>query len=203
MNYGEKFCELAYDALRREEAELCELNTANPEARPLSISSVGEATTAYLVTKQALRDKSCPRVCGEQPYADRGGRVDWCFADKSNHPVASFELKFFGLEEKDWKQRVMDDVHKHLDPSRRIAKACDECERYNALFVFAPNDDEPCKKPIEQVNSLVAAHLDDIRLYTSTAIPLNRVDDQRADRWRYLFIIVFTGTYKRARASGV
>jgi hypothetical protein len=77
MDNGQVFCNLAYEALRREEEELATLVPPNSSRRPLSVGGLYETTLHFLITKQALRDPDAPRIMGEFRCARE--YLDLCF----------------------------------------------------------------------------------------------------------------------------
>ena len=56
MSNAELFCEIAYEALKKEEDELRQLAKENPDDA-LSVGGIGEAPVVYLIKKEALRRK--------------------------------------------------------------------------------------------------------------------------------------------------
>ena len=79
QDYGQLFCDLAYDALQREENELEALHQVNPNARPMSVCGLDEVTLHFLIAKEALRRKDSPRIMGEVPYESGRNKLDLCF----------------------------------------------------------------------------------------------------------------------------
>ncbi len=198
MNYGEVFRDLAFTALSREETVLKKYWESNQTARSLGIMVAREETLTFIIAKAALENKEYPRVMVECPYHN-GGKVDLCFVDEGDKPLASFELKIFTPWEKGaW--RLQEDVRKHLDPANGIENACEGHKRYNAVIVVEENN-----KPPEDYEDTVRKEIDSLVrnsvFCTSESIALNHLvstDPETqfcADRWRQLRIVVFTGEY--------
>jgi hypothetical protein len=202
MIYGRLFCNLAYEALSREEEELRELNRSNSLARPMSVSQADEVTIHFLITKEAMRSHGAPRIKGEVPYEGSKDKVDICFLSAQDQPCASFELKKISIkdEKSKWPSYVQDDVRKHLNLSNRIG-ALDYDERYNAVLLITPEKISQ-KESEALINEATAGLLNDVEFSTSDSIELNRVDHKRADCWGQMRVVVFRARYAAlARAA--
>lgn len=192
MENARIFCDLAYEALSREEKELATMRGKNSGARPLSVCGIGELAVDYLVAKEALRDERWPRVRGEVRYSTRS-YADICFVDSSDNPYASFELKQISLvsgEEPGWKETVRGEVRKHFCPRLEWEK------RYNALLITTAK--ECSKDDIEATaQDAIASQLSNVVMASSEAIPLNKLisTNRFAEHWKFLHIVAYTGTY--------
>lgn len=192
MENAQIFCDLAYEALSREEKELATMRGKNSGARPLSICGIGEIAVDYLIAKEALRDERWPRVRGEVRYSTRS-YADICFVDSSDNPYASFELKQISLvpdEERGWAKTVQDEVWKHFHPM------LDWKERYNALLITTA---EECSKDDIEATVLgpIASQLSNVVMASSKAIQLNQLvsKNKNAKNWKFLRIVVWSGVY--------
>jgi hypothetical protein len=199
ISYGTIFCNLAYEALIREEHELGILMSDNPSARPLGIALCGETTLGHLITKEAMRNPKYPQIIGEMSYQESRDKVDLCFVNQDECPIASFELKLFAPPISAYWSGVRHDIRKHLNPNNKIKMAVASCERYNVLFVTTDekdSDDEIEKTLKEGVADLIS---DPTFIATSELIGLNRIFTQKrhrnpfTERWNYLRVAVFTG----------
>ena len=197
MDYGQKFCDLAYDALSREEGELLELARQNPRGRALSMSVAGELPIAYLIMKQCLRDQSLPWLAEQYPYQDAKEKADFCFLeDPGRRPIASFEMQQFAPGDRGGWGHVRDDIKKHFDPMAKVAGDCEARQRYNVVVLFTN-----AAKSKEHIQTDVKNEIKDLVrnpvLYPSEPIKLGTVDsaNRRALSWKYLQIVVFTGEY--------
>ena len=197
MSHGSLFCELAYGALSQEESELAKLNESNPLTRHMSVSSIGELAIAFLISKQALRHTGSPRIIGEVRYEKSQERVDACFVDDGKRPIASFEFKVFSIRDPGWQGKVLLDITKQLDPTRTICRAHETCERYNALFVVTEHDEDSQSQIRTVTNKLIAAP----QFFASQAIKLNHVDHPDAELWKFLRVVIFTGTFETQTAT--
>src|SRR5258708_17602909 len=169
MNNGQLFCNLAFAAPSREESELAALGSDGHSAWwPLSVLGIGEVPMAYLIAKEALRDSVWPCVDGERKYPNSRKRIDLCFVDSSRTALASFELKVFGIEEQDWRQRICSDVEKHLcAPGEGHAP-----ERYNVLVIIT-EEREPAEQIEAQVRKAILHLLPNPGFFWAKAITLD------------------------------
>jgi len=173
---------------------------SNPGARPVSVILAGETGIDFMIMKEALRGPERPRVICEMEYqASKASKVDICFVDSKDHPYASFELKVladFNTRGTGGWPSVCKDIEKHLRPSVQIRGAHDDAERHSALILISE-----ARKSREELERMIVANvstlLRDPVFWASDPIELNRLQstNPNAARWRYLHVVVFTGTY--------
>jgi hypothetical protein len=194
MNNGQRFCDLAYEALSSEEIDLAKL-AAQGSDDALSVGCIGEAAIVFLIRKECLRQRA--HLGGELPFKEGKRRVDLCFLDDSDQSLASFELKLISSNPKEgpayWRN-VRRDVSKHFDPRHAIKNACDSHERFNVLFLVL-KDDEPKASVEGVVEKEIGALLRVPVFFTSDSIKLNRVGHPFAHLWNYMRVVVFTGQF--------
>jgi len=200
MKHGQRFCDLAYAALSREEMELAEFAEQTPDDA-LSIAGIGEAAIIYLIRKQALRRRIC--IGWEVSYNKGKDKVDLCVLDDAYRPMASFELKvaFEDPQHGDW-DHVREDVAKHFNPENGIKDCCEDHERYNALlFISNSNDSKDVieGKIMKQIGDLIRPS----EFVISHSIKLNRLKNtsRLSESWNHMRVVVFSGEYVGAQAA--
>jgi hypothetical protein len=185
-DYGEKFMQLAHEAIGREEQELKELRS-DRYADVASVWQFEEGWQQYVIVKHAIRKGIFPRLNAEFTCGKK--RVDLCFVNDKGKVLAMFELKPGKPSPK-----IAEAIANDCDKLHQLATIHADAEKYVLGLLCASRSQIDDWEPILQQN---------LRASTATTQRLPALPDIPSNQgkvFRFVMLRVVTTASLKARA---